>query len=185
MQKTNKILAKIKNIRCLPCNKLLPFLYPQKFLPEHFWCHHRFKKPVFPTSVNPRICSPYTLGLLVFGLTSRMKQQYFSQFLFQKFCFLVGFIHLFYHFLNWRNNFMLLCPLFFSALLLLISAHLFQAPNSLSAKSVLLCHRQSRLSSHNSPGITVDSCVYILGKINLYLICFLIFPLSIFYRPLQ
>lgn len=108
-----------------------------------------------------------------------------SQFLVQNFCFLAGFMHLSYHFLNWRRKSVLLRPLFFllhfSELLLTFFLYLTLWLQNLFVHVT----DKSRLSSHNSPGGTVGVCVYIPRKTNPYLNYFLFFPLSILYWPLQ
>lgn len=108
-----------------------------------------------------------------------------SQFLVQNFCFLADFMHVFYYFLNWSRKFVLLCPLFF--LLRFLELLLTVLPNATLWLQNLFVHvtDKSRLSLHNSPGVSVRGCAYIPRKTNSYLIYFLFFPRSIFYWPLE
>lgn len=124
-------------------------------------------------------------SLVLASPTGRTTTVFQSQFLIQNFCFLAGFMHLSYHFLNWRSNFMLSCPLFFLLCFSELLLTFFQYPILWLQNLFFHVIDRSRLSLHNSPRIIVESCVYILGKINSYLIYCLFFPLSILYRPLQ
>lgn len=120
-----------------------------------------------------------------FALPTGRTTIFHSQFLVQNFCFSAGFTHVSYHFLNWSRKFVLLCPLFF--LLHFLELLLTLLPYATLWLQNLLVHvtDKSRLSSHNSPGVSVGGCAYMPRKTNSYLICFLFFPWSIFYWPLE
>lgn len=118
-------------------------------------------------------------------LASQIAMGFHSQFLNQNFHFFSR-IHVpLLSLLRLEKQFCAFMPVGFSNLLLWVTAHLFPVSVSLAAKSVLSCRMQVQAELGNFPELLLEGASTYWRKINPYLIRFLLFPLSIFYWPLE